>query len=30
MRTDQRGLILLGMREDELLVWTAHAPTERG
>lgn len=30
LRTDERGLILLGMRENELLVWTAHAQTEGG
>jgi competence protein ComEC len=28
LRTDMRGLILLGVREDELLVWSARAPQD--
>jgi len=28
LRTDMRGLILLGVREDELLLWSARAPQD--
>lgn len=28
LRSDQRGLVLLGAREDELLVWSENAPQE--
>jgi len=30
LRTDERGLILLGEREDELLVWSEKSPPEGG
>jgi competence protein ComEC len=26
LRTDQRGLVLLGLRDGELLVWSTRAP----